>query len=115
LSIFSVLLFLILLPLSLSFFPLGIGRLPFTFNMTANASYGYVPAYQRFKDSIRIVHFIGAHKPWHGMPHPSPGNRQPKKETLHAFLTLFFFSFLELSGRHECCGGTGGGVVEVPR
>jgi len=48
-------------------------RLPFTYNMTANASYGYVPAYEKFKEKVKIIHFIGAHKPWHGMPHPGPG------------------------------------------
>jgi lipopolysaccharide biosynthesis glycosyltransferase len=47
-------------------------RLPFTYNMTANASYGYVPAFQKFKDDVNIVHFIGQHKPWHGIPQPGP-------------------------------------------
>eukprot|EP00045_Choanoeca_perplexa_P003976 m.34706 g.34706 ORF g.34706 m.34706 type:complete len:349 (+) comp12333_c0_seq1:120-1166(+) len=50
-------------------------RLPFGFNMTANASYGYAPAYKRFKTDVKIVHFIGAHKPWHGLPqHQISGN-----------------------------------------
>lgn len=48
-------------------------RLSFTYNMTANASYGYAPAYEQYKKQIRVIHFIGAHKPWHGMPHPGPG------------------------------------------
>jgi glycogenin glucosyltransferase len=39
-------------------------RLPFGFNMTTNVSYTYAPAYKQFKDTIRIVHFIGANKPW---------------------------------------------------
>ncbi|EGD83331.1 glycogenin-1 [Salpingoeca rosetta] len=43
-------------------------RLPFTDNMTANAAYGYAPAFERFRDRIRVVHFIGAHKPWMGAP-----------------------------------------------
>lgn len=55
-------------------------RLSFTYNMTANASYGYVPAYEQFKAQIRVVHFIGAHKPWLGMPHPGPG--------MHAVVSL---------------------------
>lgn len=42
-------------------------RLPFGYNMTANSSYGYAPAYEKFKDSVKIVHFIGSAKPWHGM------------------------------------------------
>lgn len=56
-------------------------RLPFTYNMTANASYGYLPAFEQFKSSIKIVHFIGALKPWHGMPHPGPG--------MHTIVSLF--------------------------
>eukprot|EP00042_Codosiga_hollandica_P035013 m.254874 g.254874 ORF g.254874 m.254874 type:complete len:405 (+) comp54540_c1_seq5:1895-3109(+) len=43
-------------------------RLPFTYNMTSNASYGYRPAFARFKDDIKIVHFAGAQKPWVGIP-----------------------------------------------
>jgi len=40
-------------------------RLPFIYNMTTNASYSYAPAFNQFKDSIKIVHFIGAQKPWY--------------------------------------------------
>lgn len=39
-------------------------RLPFGYNMTTNVSYTYAPAYKQFKDTVRIVHFIGANKPW---------------------------------------------------
>ena len=40
-----------------------------------SCSYGYLPAYQQFKDSVKIVHFIGADKPWDGIP---PGEQRPK-------------------------------------
>lgn len=33
--------------------------------MTTNVSYSYVPAYKQFQDTIKIVHFIGANKPWY--------------------------------------------------
>lgn len=39
-------------------------RLPFVYNMTTNVSYSYAPAYKNFKDNVKIVHFIGANKPW---------------------------------------------------
>ena len=39
-------------------------RLPFTYNVTPSASYQYTPAYQHFKESVNVVHFIGADKPW---------------------------------------------------
>ncbi|RNA33902.1 Glycogenin [Brachionus plicatilis] len=47
-----------------SFFP-NWKRASFVYNMTTNASYSYAPAYKQFKDSVRIVHFIGAQKPWY--------------------------------------------------
>lgn len=39
-------------------------RLPFTFNVTPSASYQYTPAYQHFKNTVSVVHFIGQDKPW---------------------------------------------------
>jgi len=33
--------------------------------MTTNVSYGYAPAFKQFKDDVKIVHFIGAQKPWY--------------------------------------------------
>lgn len=39
-------------------------RLPFVFNVTPSASYSYTPAYKKFFDDIKVVHFIGVNKPW---------------------------------------------------
>jgi len=39
-------------------------HLPFTFNMVASATYSYLPAYKKFGQDVKIVHFIGATKPW---------------------------------------------------
>ena len=39
-------------------------RIPFTYNLTINASYSYAPAFARFQKDVKVVHFIGAHKPW---------------------------------------------------
>ncbi|QEO23422.1 hypothetical_protein [Candidozyma auris] len=39
--------------------------LPFLYNVTPSAHYQYNPALERFRDQIRLVHFIGASKPWH--------------------------------------------------
>ncbi|PAV69842.1 hypothetical protein WR25_26080 isoform A [Diploscapter pachys] len=41
-------------------------RLPFIYNMTAGAFYTYPAAYKRYGKDTKIVHFIGAQKPWHG-------------------------------------------------
>jgi len=39
-------------------------HLPFTYNMVASASYSYLPAYKKFGQQVKIVHFIGSAKPW---------------------------------------------------
>lgn len=39
-------------------------RLSFTYNCTPNANYQYVPAYKYFQNTIKVIHFIGAEKPW---------------------------------------------------
>lgn len=39
-------------------------RIPFIYNLTINASYSYAPAYARFKNDVKAVHFIGTQKPW---------------------------------------------------
>lgn len=39
-------------------------RIPFGYNLTFTHSYGYLPALKHFRSQVRMVHFIGAHKPW---------------------------------------------------
>jgi len=39
-------------------------RLSFAYNCAPSANYQYEPAYRYFKRDIKLVHFIGAHKPW---------------------------------------------------
>lgn len=40
-------------------------HVPFTYNVNPNASYTYLPAYQHFAGEVKMVHFLGAVKPWH--------------------------------------------------
>lgn len=40
-------------------------RLPFLYNVTPTESYQYVPAFHRFFNDIKILHYIGQIKPWH--------------------------------------------------
>ena len=42
----------------------GDRRIPFTYNLTFNACYSYAPAFAKYKDQVRAVHFIGTTKPW---------------------------------------------------
>lgn len=39
-------------------------RLSFVYNVTPSATYTYLPAYRRYRQQIKIVHFIGQPKPW---------------------------------------------------
>lgn len=39
-------------------------RIPFTYNLTSNATYSYLPAMIHYRDQIKVVHFIGPVKPW---------------------------------------------------
>jgi len=40
-------------------------HLPFTYNTVSAAVYSYTPAFKRYGKDIKIVHFLGAVKPWH--------------------------------------------------
>lgn len=40
-------------------------RLSFVYNMSSNVVYNYVAAYKHFAQKVKIVHFLGAVKPWH--------------------------------------------------
>jgi len=40
-------------------------HIPFAYNVNPNASYTYLPAYKYFADQVKMVHFLGAVKPWH--------------------------------------------------
>ncbi|KAJ2147726.1 glycogenin glucosyltransferase [Coemansia sp. RSA 562] len=39
-------------------------RLPFAYNTTSTSFYSYAPAFAHFAHAIKVVHFIGARKPW---------------------------------------------------
>lgn len=39
-------------------------HLPFIYNVVSQAFYSYLPAFRQFKQNVKIVHFIGAIKPW---------------------------------------------------
>lgn len=39
-------------------------HLPFVYNVISQSLYSYPPAFTRFRNQIRVVHFIGSEKPW---------------------------------------------------
>jgi len=54
-------------------------HLPFLYNMVATATYTYLPAFKKFGDSVKIVHFIGVSKPWHASFDDSTGEPVPRE------------------------------------
>lgn len=65
-------------------------HIPFTYNVTSNTFYSYIPAVLKFRNDIRVVHFAGALKPWHLTFNPQngqlSGNLQGQHEIQREFL-----------------------------
>lgn len=40
-------------------------HIPFVYNVNPNASYTYLPAYRKFSQDVKNIHFLGSSKPWH--------------------------------------------------
>lgn len=49
-------------------------HLPFLYNLQATPSYTYSPAFERFGKDAKVIHFIGANKPWGNFEAQSFGN-----------------------------------------
>jgi len=69
-------------------------HLPFLYNMTANATYTYQPAFKHYGHNVRIVHFIGTSKPWH-IKFDNQGQPQPRlyEEHISQFLQQWWNIF----------------------
>jgi len=59
--------------------------LPFGYNVHAAATYAFNPAHTQFKDSIKVIHFLGASKPWQSRV-ASPG---PFNEYWHLWWNIY--------------------------
>jgi len=62
------------------FFP-NWNRVSFVYNMVASATYTYVPAFKQFSKDVKLVHFLGSTKPWHGHSHHTNTTYEGYKET----------------------------------
>ncbi|XP_016014802.2 glycogenin-2 isoform X1 [Rousettus aegyptiacus] len=49
-------------------------HLPFTYNLSSSVAYTYSPAFKRFGSSAKVVHFLGATKPWQYKYNPQTGS-----------------------------------------
>jgi glycogenin glucosyltransferase len=69
-------------------------HLPFTYNVTSNTFYSYVPAVTQFRNDIRVVHFAGALKPWQLTYNPQndqlSGNLGGQHEVQREFLLTWW-------------------------
>lgn len=66
-------------------------HLSFIYNMNSNVAYTYLPAYKQFGRDVKIVHFLGAVKPWHHMFNLLTGHVQPQGDSQHMFDHLQFW------------------------
>ncbi|XP_021351516.1 glycogenin-1-like isoform X4 [Mizuhopecten yessoensis] len=71
-------------------------HLPFIYNVVSQAFYSYLPAFTQFKQDVKIVHFIGATKPWHHPYNTSTKTVQPLPDSGHnqEFLQLWWDIFM---------------------
>ncbi|XP_033760498.1 glycogenin-1-like isoform X1 [Pecten maximus] len=71
-------------------------HLPFIYNVVSQAFYSYLPAFTQFKQDVKIVHFIGATKPWHHPYNTSSKTVQPLPDSGHnqEFLQLWWDIFM---------------------
>lgn len=73
-------------------------HLPFIYNVVSQAFYSYLPAFTQFKDSVKIVHFIGATKPWHHPYNTATKEVTPLPESGHNkdYLQIWWDIFMSL-------------------
>jgi len=65
-------------------------RVSFTYNMVASATYTYLPAFKRFGKDVKLVHFLGSTKPWHGE------SQQSQNATYTGFVQAWWAIYREL-------------------
>ncbi|KAL3999214.1 ATP-dependent DNA helicase PIF1 [Sarotherodon galilaeus] len=63
-------------------------HLPFVYNLSASSVYSYLPAFQQFGHNAKIIHFLGADKPWN-----SQGNSSYSHNT-EQFVSLWWKEYL---------------------
>lgn len=85
-------------------------HLSFIYNMNANAAYSYLPAYKQFGKDVKIVHFLGAVKPWMQFFNAETGKVQPDSPHCYDHLQIWWDTFMKYVQPHltdECKGLAG--------
>ncbi|XP_069167302.1 glycogenin-1 isoform X2 [Procambarus clarkii] len=73
-------------------------RVSFVYNMVASATYTYLPAYKQYGANAKLVHFLGALKPWQHRYDASTGSvhTAPGYEHLALYLNTWWTIYLRL-------------------
>jgi glycogenin glucosyltransferase len=71
-------------------------HLPFTYNVTSNTFYSYVPAITQFRNDIRVVHFAGALKPWQLTYNPQNQQLSGNLSSQHDIQREFLLSWWQI-------------------
>jgi glycogenin glucosyltransferase len=74
-------------------------HLPFVYNMVATTAYSYLPAVKQYGKDVKIVHFLGATKPWMHQYDPVSGNVTvvggPAQQHVQGYLKMWWDLFAE--------------------
>ncbi|CAN7991061.1 unnamed protein product [Ixodes hexagonus] len=66
-------------------------KLPFIYNLMANVSYTYKPAFKQFGRNVRVVQFFGGYKPWNVKFHPPTGLLSPAADVHSTYVQFVQF------------------------
>lgn len=66
-------------------------KLPFIYNLMANVSYTYKPAFKQFGQNVKVVQFLGGYKPWNVKFHPPTGSLSPAADVHPTYVQFVQF------------------------
>ncbi|CAN8024210.1 unnamed protein product [Ixodes persulcatus] len=66
-------------------------KLPFIYNLMANVSYTYKPAFKQFGRNVKVVQFFGGYKPWNVKFHPPTGLLSPAADVHSTYVQFVQF------------------------
>ncbi|XP_040031258.2 glycogenin-2 isoform X3 [Gasterosteus aculeatus] len=86
-------------------------HLPFVYNLSGSSFYSYLPAFRQFGHNAKVVHFIGAVKPWSSIRDESSSH------SMEQFVSLWWkeylgYTTLSGAGKQQECSLTDNTPVE---
>ncbi|KAM6893065.1 glycogenin-2 isoform 4-T4 [Lycodopsis pacificus] len=72
-------------------------HLPFVYNLSCSSFYSYLPAFQQFGHNAKIVHFLGAVKPWSSSSQRDESCSHPMEQ----FVSLWWKEYLSSTPASE--------------